>query len=139
MSSQILPKVDPIPFINCNGALHAYILGLLWSDGYIHKKHPTIVFSTTVPDAEYFEDVFLCSGLWAIYRFKDLKHPTWKERSTIYTSNRILHDFLRLNGYTSKSSIGATSILSTIFSLFPINLISTHLFINWINYLLRVF
>ena len=105
-------KVSELQFINPESPISAYILGLLWADGYI--KYPyTITLATTYPDAEYFIPLFLETGKWKHYK-KIYKNKQWKTGCTIKTSNKLLLEFLEKNDYSSKSNESADRILSII-------------------------
>lgn len=102
-------------FTNVDTPISAYILGLIWADGYIkHSNHIySISLSTTYPDANYFIPLFLKTGKWKIYNFKH-KNSNWKLSCTIKTHNFYLSKFLTENDYITKSNASADKILSLI-------------------------
>lgn len=101
----------------------AYVLGLLWADGYVcsnktSKQYGDIRFVSTYPDADHFSEVLKRTGVWGEYCNLDELHVGWKPRFTAYVRNRDLADFLLKNDYGSKTTCSADKILTVI----PINL-----------------
>ncbi len=95
----------------------AYILGLLWADGYIpakSKERGNIIFISTEPDSVYFTEELKKTLDWSVYHSKDEKHPTWKTRTTMYFRNTDVSSFLLENDYSSKTTVGADKILNKI-------------------------
>ena len=91
-------KVQHSRFINIDTALDAYILGLLWTDGHVSKTTNTIVFSTTMPDGNYFIPLFLKTGKWSVFTAE----TTTKPKVSIYTSNRFLKEYLKNYNFIEK-------------------------------------
>lgn len=115
--------VDPTQFLNIQTPEVAYILGLLWADGYVlcreksenDKQRSIILIKLVVNDANYIKDTFLNTGNWRIRtRESSQKGCNRKPQTTIETSNKILAKFLYENDYASKSSASADKILSKI-------------------------
>lgn len=108
-------KVDPNQFISCDTQECAYILGLIWADGYVRKngRANSIVFSTTFPDASYFQEIFKKTGEWRCAASRK-KKETWRDSLRIYTNNKPLIDFLIENDYHIKSTGSALKILQCI-------------------------
>lgn len=104
-------KVNPTPFKNITDKMYAYILGLIWADGYVIPPY-IVGLSTTYPDAEFFVPLFLKTGKWKYY--DEQKRDNWKKSCQIKTSNRELVSFLVENDYTSKHYASADKILSHI-------------------------
>lgn len=102
-------------FVNIKDPIYAYILGLLWGDGYIqyNQKHNGVLFTTTYPDANYFTKIFLSTGPWNIYD-RIHKNKNWKKSCTLHTSNKFLAKYLFDYDYKSKSNMSADKILQQI-------------------------
>lgn len=106
--------VNPDIFINPCTPKACYILGLLWADGCINiikNNQFTVSLTTTYPDSNHFEKVFLDTGKWRVYKTK--RNPNWKLSVNIVTNNRPLVEFLNRMSYKSKSE-SADLILSKI-------------------------
>lgn len=87
----------------------AYILGLLWADGYIYKD--SIKIEATKDDLEMVEWIFDKTGTWSKqYRNRMGK----KAQMTIATNNRMIKEFLESCDYISKSSASACKIIKQI-------------------------
>lgn len=106
-------EINHNQFTDIKSPIPAYILGLLWTDGHISKSNNTIFFTTTYPDSEEFRKYFYFTGEWKINKYKDAKHPTWKERINLYTTNKHLHGFLANLGFQNKDD-GFKKILNHI-------------------------
>jgi hypothetical protein len=109
-------NVNPDKFIAPSTPIVAYILGLLWADGYVknNARKSVIALTTTYPDADIFIPLFLKTGIWRIYSRTNKNHPSWRRRCEIKTNNRPIADFLVQQDYESKSIESADKILSTI-------------------------
>lgn len=106
-------KVCHLPFENIKREEEAYILGLLWTDGHVSKTKNTVLFTTTRPDNDYFENIFNKTGTWNIFRDKNKKKDSYKLRVQLTTNNKFLRDFLAENGFTEKEK-GLDRILKRI-------------------------
>lgn len=106
-------NLNPEQFLNITSPEVAYILGLLWADGYIYKKNyfNTINIECKKEDLEYVKDVFMKIGKWNIYYRKRINRA---EQMTFHTNNVYICDFLIRNDYGSKSFLSADKILSNI-------------------------
>lgn len=103
-------RVNPTQFINVTTPEVAYILGLLWADGYIQGKW-AIKIEASQQDLETLYPVFLKTGDWrAIYRHRHGRKP----QMLVHTSNRPLVEHLVTCDYVSKSTASADKILSHI-------------------------
>jgi hypothetical protein len=113
--SKIKTKVDADQFINIKSPEAAYLLGLIWADGYIHKKGRVsfIRVAMVSKDLDLLSDIFLKTGEWNIKKVKS-RQKYYRPQTIITTNNRLLVDFLIKNGYQAKSNISACSILSKI-------------------------
>jgi len=103
------------PFIDIRTPEVAYILGLLWADGYIDKTNDRQSFRIAIEcsskDLDTLIPTFLRSGKWNInYRTR----PNRQAQTCISTSNRYLWKFLDENNYSDKSGVSANKILSKI-------------------------
>lgn len=81
--------------------IKAYCLGLLWTDGCVHKKQ--IFLITTEPDGTYFEPKMMSIGKWGVSRSRNIKYPSWKERVSFQTTNPFLADKLKLLNFNNKN------------------------------------
>ena len=98
----------------------AYLLGLIWSDGYIQferkngkLKGGTISIGLQESDMYDLKNVFVKTGKWASYfRFKQKTNPTWKNNITKYIGTLQLADYLFKLGY-SKNREQFPMILTT--------------------------
>lgn len=117
-------KVNPIPFTAEFTPVTAYILGLLWADGYINNHldkrrgtyHQQIILKTQLKDHLYFKEVFKTTGDWACKEYPEYvsngqKHGAYGK---ISTHNKEIMSFLKENGYQVKSWGSADKILSKI-------------------------
>ncbi len=112
-------KVEPTQFINVQTPQIAYLLGLLWADGYVKviyrksQRTPAYKIETTMvsEDLDTLIPLFNSVGKWCIY------HRTRKKRkpqTTILTNNQPLVEYLQQNDYGVKSIESACKILSKI-------------------------
>lgn len=111
-------KVNPLQFINVTTPEVAYILGIIWADGYVFIKPRKyygqineIRLTIVQDDFENIRSVFMKTGKWAT--------PTYQQRGRkrqVYcvTSNKILAEHLAKNDYQSKTYVSADKILSII-------------------------
>jgi hypothetical protein len=105
-----LYDVNPGLFINPTTPEVAYILGLLWADGYI-REVGSIAIEAVKSDIDIFYPIFLKTGSWLInYRNRSNRKP----QGRIHKNNIIIGKFLIENDYTSKSTASACKILSKI-------------------------
>jgi hypothetical protein len=114
-------KVDANNFINCNTKEAAYILGLLWADGYLNNKsqHYLISLELQINDFEEILPTIKKTGEWGIiYRKQANRQP----QGRIFAGQRPLYLFLQSNDYEVKSIASAHKIL---------NLIPEHLKYYW--------
>jgi len=106
-------KVNPNQFINCTIPEAAYILGLLWADGYIRQKDylNDIKLENIKKDIDVFYPIFLKTGNWRIL-FRQRKNR--QEQGLIRTSNKLLASFLIENNYGPHNIKSADKILELI-------------------------
>jgi len=106
-------KVHPNTFINCQSKEAAYILGLLWADGYIISKHYThsIKLECIKKDILTFYNTFQKTGDWGLlFRSRKNKQP----QGLIHTSNKPLVTYLISNNYGPYNIKSANNILNNI-------------------------
>lgn len=103
-------------FINFNTPEHVYVLGLIWADGHISKNRNRITCSIVQEDGENLKDIFLKVAPWQIRIINKKSKDGYKRKPQMcfQISNYILTDFLKNNGYISKSWESADKILSKI-------------------------
>lgn len=102
-------NVNPSTFLNVTTPEVAYILGLLWADGNIYKTK--IAIECVEEDLKTLKHIFDKTGKWGSYiRHRNIK---WKPILNIWTTNKVIVEFLNKHNYSSKS-IDSTSILSII-------------------------
>lgn len=117
-------SVNPEQFFDIKTPEVAYILGLLWADGYVLHRSPVdkktgyvheeyrIQLGCTYSDFEQFLPILEKVGRWRVTTIKASKHRKKQGKATI--SNRPLAEFLIENDYGSKSSASACKILSKV-------------------------
>jgi len=94
----------------------AYILGLLWGDGWLQK--PNKNYETYYPhiqilkeDFNNIKDIFTCYGNWKIY---DRNRKNRKPQRCAYLVNSEFGLFLKQLDYRNKSTVSPSKILSII-------------------------
>ena len=106
-------SVNPENFFEPKTPEVAYILGLLWADGYVLKRRSSNSVSLSVQEEDflYFEPVLKKTGRWNIRYYQ---HKNRKPQGLAEISNRPLVDFLIEHDYRTKSFESACKILSII-------------------------
>lgn len=106
-------SVNPQHFIDIKTSHHAYLLGFIWGDGYIHKKGHKIIINICESDGITLEETILKTGNWHrnIYYTKIETHQNAMRFSI---SNKRLYNFLYELGYDVKSYISHQKILEYI-------------------------
>lgn len=96
-------NVNGDDFIEIKTKYHAYILGLLWADGWIiyKKKNKSIRIELTYEDAKIVESIFDKTGKWNKYYIE--KNSFRKKRMGFVASSAKFADFLFENDYKYKS------------------------------------
>lgn len=89
----------------------AYVLGILWADGFVNKNNNNIRISCVSEDIIEIEDIFHNTGNWLSYVNKQ---KNWREQKILAISDKNLHDFLVDNDYLIKSSVSPNKILNKI-------------------------
>lgn len=91
----------------------AYLLGLLWADGYVHPNK--VVLSCLRADALDYMSAFEATGTWRVHDYQYYRYNVPMQPSrVIQLGHTGLATYLRSHGYASKSSDSACVILSTI-------------------------
>ncbi len=90
----------------------AYILGLLWSDGFAEIPY-RVTFRSAEEDLIQLKPFFEKTGNWT-YNFCPRRYPTWKDLLCIRCSSKEFINFLIENDYKAKSYKSACKILSVI-------------------------
>lgn len=105
--------VDANNFINVKTKEAAYILGILWADGYLNNKSQNyrINMELVRNDLDEILPIFQSQGKWTI-SYRNRKNR--QEQGTIATSNKTLYEFLKTCDYEVKSTGSANKILSNI-------------------------
>ena len=92
----------------------AYVLGLLWADGYVlmrGKNHGQITMGNIKEDSLYFRVFFEKVGKWTIREIKGNKR---KDQMTFCCYDTNFIKWLYEHDYKAKSTISADKILNTI-------------------------
>jgi hypothetical protein len=109
-------NVNPDVFLKIDRPEIAYILGLLWTDGYIINKgkglENSIKLETDSSDSEEFLIQFEKIGKWNLYT--RTRKGRKKSISCIHTSNLPIVSFLMTMDYDKKSFISADKIINYI-------------------------
>lgn len=87
----------------------AYILGLLWADGYVH--HNNIGLEMLADDIDEVRSMFKITGEW---KESERTRPNRRKQKTLRICNKELSKFLIENGYVAKSNGSADDILNKI-------------------------
>jgi len=110
-------KVNPTQFIDVSTPEAAYILGILWADGYIfirqkgNRSINEVRLTIVQDDFENIRNVFMRTGKWATPTFQQEGR---KRKVHCVTSNKHLAQYLSANDYQSKTYTSASKILSHI-------------------------
>jgi hypothetical protein len=105
-------NVNVVQFINVTTAEVAYILGLLWADGYLYKPTGSIRIDALKSDIDHYFPIFIKTGNWNMCKRKN--STSGKEMATVNTSNKSLCKHLMHHGYNKKSIESADKILNII-------------------------
>lgn len=90
----------------------AYILGLLWADGYIPKNSNIIKLECVNDDMIHFKKIFDETGVWN--KTERLRENKKRVISLVSTSNKLLKEYLIENDYIKKSLVSPYKILQKI-------------------------
>ena len=91
-------KINPEQFIFCKIKYCAYILGLIWADGYVNtnKYSNLIILETEYNDSLEFYEIFKKTGQWNL---SSRKRDGRRKQGIININNKKLATFLYENGY----------------------------------------
>jgi hypothetical protein len=106
-------KVNPLQFITIQTPEAAYILGLLWADGYIRRDGCSITLLITNKTASEINWIFNKTGEWIFY-FRKKTQESWQDMCEIRTGNNYLWWHLYDLDYYAKSKVSADKVLSII-------------------------
>lgn len=101
-----LSNVDEDYFINCKTPESAYILGLLWGDGYLRKRTPNkkqnwaMCINCVKTDIDSLKYLFDLSGKWLRY---EITRPNQQPSSLLHVYNKKLYEYLESQMYHTKS------------------------------------
>ncbi len=87
-----------------------YLLGLIWSDGYLSKKSYTIYIECIKEDMEKFKPILESISSWSFYERK----REFKPMVNAYITDKKLYNILVENDYLYKSKFSPTKICSKI-------------------------
>lgn len=106
-------NVNPNLFYNINQKEVVYLLGLMWSDGFLNKTKncSTVGIKMVSEDIDVLLPVINKIGKWNIYKRNIIGN---KPTTTISTNNKRIFDFLVENDYGKKSFESPNKILSRI-------------------------
>lgn len=124
IKSQILSKpshmcnINPDMFLNITRHDIAYLLGFLWSDGFLQKNKTdscsTIGIKIIEDDMMNIKPIFDKIGKWNTHIRTYKNNPNWKNSYAIFTNNKRIYDFLIENDYDKKSYVSPYKILERI-------------------------
>lgn len=106
-------SLDFNQFKKITGVHIPYILGFMWSDGYISNDGRHFNVTGVVEDINKIEFLFDKVGNWCKHIDNREKYG-WKNAKTIIGSNKEIYNFLVENDYKDKSFKSADKILSLI-------------------------
>ena len=105
-------NINPEYFLNPKTKEAAYILGLIWADGYVRNEgvglNNSINIAMCSEDLDTLLPIFDKSGKWGKYR---LSLPNRKIQTKLITQNRVIVEFLIKNNYGNKSGGSPHSII----------------------------
>jgi hypothetical protein len=111
MASRPSQKIKSDLFVRDFTPNSVYILGLLWADGYLTKKHNSIQIECVKEDINYFYPIFKTTGDYSLtFRHRENR----REQGCIYCSSVEVANFLKMNDYLIKSKTTPSKILNII-------------------------
>lgn len=106
-------SVDLNQFIDIKSKEIAYILGLIWADGHIHKYKVSVTSLKT--DLEQIYPFFMKTGEWSMFCVKQKRYEVQcQEVMSIYSSNKEMANIFTEYDYHVKSDKSACKVLSKI-------------------------
>ena len=110
-------NVNPDLFYNVKDKEIAYLLGVIWADGFMYQspsKHiSNFGFTMVKEDINTLKPILDSIGKWNYYERKQ-PNPNWKPSVNVTTNNKRIFDFLSKHDYSDKSSVSADKIISVI-------------------------
>ena len=100
---------DLSPFLDIKTPEVAYVLGLLWADGYVRDRQVSI--ETLYNDLIEVKDIFLKTGLWKETSRQRLNR---QKQMQLTVDNKKFATFLTNLDYITKSNLSADKVLSII-------------------------
>lgn len=110
-------NINPKLFYNITIKEVAYLLGLIWADGFLNPakngKNSNLGFTMVKEDIDNIKPMLDYIGKWNYY---ERKQPvdTWKSSINVITNNKRILNFLIEYDYDKKSYVSADKILSKI-------------------------
>lgn len=110
-------NINPDLFHIINTKEVAYLLGLIWADGFLNPskngKNFNLGFTMVKEDIDEIKPMLDSIGKWNYY---ERKQPveSWKPSINVITNNKRIGNFLIENDYDKKSFVSADKILSKI-------------------------
>jgi hypothetical protein len=108
-------NINPEYFLNPKTKEAAYILGLIWADGWIRNEgvglSNSINISMCSEDLDNLLPIFDKSGKWNKYK---ISQPNRKIQTKLETQNRVIVEFLIKHNYNNKSGGSPNSIINCI-------------------------
>lgn len=105
-------NVDPTQFFSVSTPEVAYFLGIMWADGNVYRSRycDTVRIGLVSEDIENL--ISVCKKIGKFGAIKDARRP--RERTTLWTNNRPLADFLESMDYRKKTHVSADKIVNHI-------------------------
>lgn len=110
-------NINPELFYNIKDKEIAYLLGLIWADGFLNPSsngyNHNLGFTMVKEDVDTLKPILDSIGKWNYYERKQ-PNPNWKPSVNVITNNKRIFEFLIEHDYGDKSSISADKIISII-------------------------
>lgn len=107
-----IPRIDINILKNVTIPEVAYVLGLLWADGWISNKNEySVNIKLVTEDFDKIENIFYKIADWKKYT---REYKKYKQTTTLRLSGKLIVDYLISIGYKTKSFDSANLVLDTI-------------------------